>query len=55
MNRTREETLEAVRCCRRGRCDRCPLQKEICDELCVEMEEVPAGLLDRIELELEPE
>lgn len=45
--------LEALRCCRADDCENCPLQPEICDELAVEMESVPAELLDRIEEELE--
>ena len=46
----REVILEALQCCRKDDgCDGCPLQGEICDELIVEMEEVPAELLDLIE------
>ena len=45
-----EMILEAIRCCRKQEgCEMCPLQGEICDELYVEMEEVPAELLDEIE------
>ena len=47
------DVLEALRCCRADDCVNCPLQPEICDELAVEMESVPAELLDRIEEELE--
>lgn len=47
---------EAIRCCRENvSCDRCPLQPEICDELVVEMEHIPAGLMDLIEEALEDE
>ena len=45
--------LKAIRCCRDDLCTQCPMQKEICDELRVEMESVPAELLDMIENELE--
>ena len=49
----KEKILEALRCCREGACERCPLQEKICDELRVDMEDVPAELLDLIEKELE--
>lgn len=46
----REKVLEALRCCREDEgCTRCPLQGEICDELRVDMEDVPTDLLDMIE------
>ena len=45
--------LKSIRCCRDDLCTQCPMQKEICDELRVEMESVPAELLDMIEEELE--
>lgn len=46
----KQEILMALQCCRKDDgCDGCPLQGEICDELIVEMEEVPAELLDLIE------
>lgn len=48
----REKLKEAIRCCRTGDCEHCPMQPEICDELAVEMEDVPAELLDLIEAEL---
>ena len=45
-----EDVLDALRHCRtEDGCIGCPLQAEICDELIVEMEEVPAELLDLIE------
>ena len=47
------ELAKAIRCCRREDCENCPLQMQICDELAVEMESVPAELLDLIEEELE--
>lgn len=45
--------LKAIRCCRGDLCSRCPMQLEICDELRVEMESLPARLVDTIEDELE--
>ena len=50
---SRKEILEAIRCCRRDDCENCPLQKEICDQLIVDMDEIPAELMDMIERELE--
>lgn len=50
----KRELKEAIRCCRvEGGCEQCPLQLEICDELVVEMENIPAGLMDLIEEALE--
>lgn len=48
-----KEILKAIRCCRGDLCSKCPLQKEICDELRVDMESLPAELVDMIEEELE--
>ena len=54
--KSRNETLaEAARCCMRGACDKCPMQGEICDELMVEMVDVPAELLEMIVNELAEE
>ena len=53
MSDRRMEVLKAIRCCRDDNCRYCPLQKEICDELKVEMESLPAELVDMIEEELE--
>ena len=53
MTDKRKKVLKAIRCCRDDLCSLCPLQKEICDEMCVEMESLPAALVDRIEEELE--
>ena len=53
MSDRRREVLKAIRCCRDDNCRYCPLQKEICDELKVEMESLPAELVDMIEEELE--
>ena len=53
---TRAEKLaEALRCCRQGLCEACPMQVETCDELELELEEIPTALLDRIEEELKDE
>ena len=49
MNDMKENIRKAIRCCRDERCDKCPVQMEICDELCVEMVEVPEQLLDMID------
>ena len=43
------KTLKAVRCCRDDLCVKCPLQKKICDKARVEMESLPAELVDMIE------
>lgn len=45
--------LKAIRCCRDDLCSRCPMQLEICDELRVEMESLPAGLVDLVEEAME--
>ena len=49
----RTDILKTIRCCREDLCTRCPMQMEICDELRVEMESLPAKLVDMIEEELE--
>ena len=48
-----EDVLKAIKCCRVNECAGCPLQKEICDELWVDMESLPVDLVDMIEEELE--
>ena len=53
MSDRTKEVLKAIRCCRDDFCTQCPLQKEICDELCVGMEKLPSDLVDMIEEELE--
>ena len=45
----RERIREAIRCCRTGSCEQCPMVEEVCDELRVDMVELPEGLVDRIE------
>lgn len=52
LNRTKE-ILKAIRCCRDDLCTKCPLQTEICDELWVDTETIPAELVDMIEEQLE--
>ena len=49
---SRERIREAIRCCRAGACERCPMMAEVCDEIRVDMVELPEGLVDRIEEEL---
>ena len=49
MKERTEKLLEAIRCCRGGACEWCPMQGEICDELRVDMVELPEELVDRIE------
>ena len=44
---------KAIRCCRDDMCTQCPVQKDICDELWVDMETIPAELVDMIEEQLE--
>lgn len=55
MTKHRGKVLKAVRCCRKDNCICCPLQRKICDKLLVEMESLPAELVDMIEHELEKE
>lgn len=47
------DLLEAVRCCRDKRCNDCPMQLEICDQLRVAMLDLPEELVEKIEEELE--
>lgn len=49
----RERIREAIRCCRTGSCEQCPMVEDVCDELRVDMVELPEGLVERIEEELE--
>ena len=53
MSDRRSDVLKAIRCCRDDNCRYCPLQGEICDQLRVDMESLPAELVDMIEDELE--
>jgi hypothetical protein len=43
------KALKTIRCCRDDFCVKCPLQEEICDDVRVEMESLPAALVDKIE------
>ena len=52
QKRTRE-ILKAIRCCRDDFCNECPMLHDFCDELKVEMESLPAQLIDMIEDVLE--
>lgn len=45
---TKDDLAMALRCCRAEDCEHCPVQLEICDELIVDMESVPADLVDLI-------
>lgn len=47
-----EKLLEAIECCREKRCEECPMQEEICDELRVTMLDLPEELVEKIEEEL---
>ena len=49
----KERIREAIRCCREGACERCPMQEETCDELIVKMVDLPEELVQKIEEELE--
>ena len=53
MSERTRKVLKAIRCCRDDFCTKCPLQREICDELGVGMEKLPAELVEMIEEELE--
>ena len=46
---TKEELRAALRCCRNDDCEHCPLQEEICDELRVDMVDLPEDLVNMIE------
>ena len=52
MTDTRK-VLKAIRCCQDDLCVKCPLQNEICDKPKVEMESLPAALVEMIEEQLE--
>ena len=44
-----EEIMSALECCREKRCEDCPLMTTICDELRVNMVDIPEELVDLIE------
>ena len=50
---TKEELRAAIRCCRNDDCENCPLQGEICDELRVDMVDLPEELVALVEDALE--
>lgn len=43
-----EKIREAVECCKNKQCDMCPLMEEICDELKVDMVDLPEELVELI-------
>ena len=43
-----QKLIDALACCREKRCDECPMLKEICDELRVDMVDIPEELVDLI-------
>lgn len=45
----REKLLKALKCCREGDCTSCPMIGEICEDLILELEEIPTELLDKIQ------
>ena len=51
----KDEVLKAIKCCRGGLCEDCPLQPDICDEFYIDTETIPTQLLDLIEETLENE
>jgi len=50
---TKEELRAAIRCCRNDDCENCPLQRAICDELRVDMVDLPEDLVALVEDALE--
>ena len=50
---TKEELREAIRCCRNDDCEHCPLQRAICDQLRVDMVDLPEDLVALVEEALE--
>lgn len=49
----REELRKTLACCREKRCEDCPLMTTICDELRVDMVDIPEDLVTLIEEALE--
>lgn len=49
----KKELKEALVCCREKKCEKCPMMLEICDELRVNMVDLPEELVDLLEEELE--
>ena len=53
MSKRRKDVMKAFRQCREDRtCVGCPFFGEICDQLIVNMEEIPSKLLDMVDEEL---
>ena len=50
---TKEELRTAIRCCRNDDCENCPLQRAICDQLRVDMVDLPEDLVALVEDALE--
>ena len=50
---TKEELRAAIRCCLNDDCENCPLQRAICDELRVDMVDLPEELVALVEDALE--
>lgn len=46
---TDRDVIRALQCCRKDNCAGCPLLETVCDEFPVEMESLPAALLNGIE------
>ena len=44
----KNDLLTAIRCCREDDCENCPALGEICDNLRVDMEDLPVDLVDMV-------
>mgnify|MGYP007104133366 CR=1 FL=1 len=52
----KRDLLDAIECCRmKCQCDHCPLRDVICDDLTVDMINLPVGLVAKIEEEIAAE
>ena len=49
----REELLKAIECCKEKNCGECPCMNTFCDEIRVNMVDLPEDLVDMIAEELE--
>ena len=45
---SKEDLIKAIRCCREDDCENCPMLSEICDNLRVDMEDLPVDLVDQL-------
>lgn len=45
---SKEDLIKAIRCCREDDCENCPMLGEICDNLRVDMEDLPVDLVDQV-------